>query len=59
MKPSFSRDYSRLAYFASTEKFVAHSSQYQLKSFEWPLKNAKSDPQAVTNIDYIKGYPKD
>jgi hypothetical protein len=39
MKPSFSRDHSRLVFFASTEKFVAHSSQYQLKSFDWPLKD--------------------
>ena len=43
MKPHFSRDSSKLVYIASTKKFVSHSTQYQLKCFDWPLKN-QDDP---------------
>lgn len=53
MQPRFSDDYSRLAWFASTERFLTHSGNYQLKFREWPdlMKPVR------TAIDLFKGYP--
>jgi len=37
MQPKFSEDLSKLVYIASEEKFLAHSSNFQLKSIDWPF----------------------
>lgn len=34
--PKFSRDHTRLLYFGTTEKFISHSGNYQMKYFNWP-----------------------
>lgn len=39
LKPTFSRDCSKLVYIASPEKFISHSNQYQLRCFDWPLQD--------------------
>ena len=39
MLPRFSKDYSRLAYIGSTDKFLSHSGNYQLKAMDWPNDN--------------------
>jgi len=33
---NFSKDYSKLLYLASEEKFLSHSGTYQLKYLKWP-----------------------
>ena len=56
MQPKFSPDFSKLVYIGSKNKFVAHSSNFQLRSFDWPV---KSESQSQAIIDYKTGYPKD
>jgi hypothetical protein len=36
MQPQFSNDFSKLCYIASTNKFLSHSGNYQLKYQKWP-----------------------
>ena len=34
--PRFSRDYTRLMYFGSKDKFISHTGNYQMRCFNWP-----------------------
>ena len=56
MQPRFSKDYTRLAYIASSNKFLSHSGNYELKSINWPF-TSESDTQTV--LDYKEEYPTD
>ena len=56
MHAKFSKDYSILSFVASTNKFVSHSSNYQLKCMKWPF-NAEQTSKTV--IDYVHAYPTD
>lgn len=53
--PRLSKDFSKLLYIASTDKFLAHSSCYQLKYLKWPVNDGDVP---VTVIDKHKEYPK-
>lgn len=53
MQPRFSKDYSKLCYIASNNKFLSHSGNYQMKYFEWP------QTQSKLALDYCSQYPKD
>ena len=55
MQARFSSDYSRLCYLSSDSKFLSHSSNYQLKYIDWPVKGAETKP--VTVVDYVNEYP--
>jgi hypothetical protein len=37
MQPRFSRDFSKLAYIARDQKFLSHTTCYQLKQLQWPI----------------------
>lgn len=56
MQPRFSQDYSKLAFIASTNKFLSHSGNYQLKCMSWPF---TSEQDTQTLIDYKEAYPED
>ena len=36
MQPRFSRDFTKLAYVAREEKFLSHTTNYELKMMQWP-----------------------
>ena len=55
MQARFSDDYTRLCYFASTNQFLSHSGNYEMKYLKWPL----ADEKPVTVIPEIKEYPDD
>ena len=56
MQPRFSDDYKKLAFFGSTNKFITHSGNYQLKTLPWPFMPGTA-PKVV--IDYFPDYPKE
>mmetsp|Transcript_33620 Transcript_33620/g.51820 ORF Transcript_33620/g.51820 Transcript_33620/m.51820 type:complete len:279 (+) Transcript_33620:947-1783(+) len=54
--PRFSPNFSKLVYVASSETFLTHAGNYQLKYLPWPKEEEK---EAITAIDYAPDYPKD
>ena len=60
MQPRFCRDFSKIVYVARDEKFLSHTTNYQLKSLSWPLSNNDSEnPESENLIDRVPGCPSD
>ena len=59
MHPRFSRDFSKLVYVARDEKFISHTTCYQLKLMSWPLAESDSATVSETLIERVSDYPHD
>lgn len=60
MQPRFTRDFSKIAYVARDEKFLSHTTNYQLKQLNWPVNTAAGGaPTSETLIDRFANYPSD
>ena len=61
MQPRFSRDFSKIVYVARDEKFLSHTTNYQLKSLRWPMSNVADESAAAseTLIDRVAACPSD
>jgi hypothetical protein len=53
IQPRFNDDYTKLAFIGTTERFLTHSGNYQLKSLDWP------DGKPENAIDHHTEYPGD
>lgn len=42
IQPKFSKDLSKMAYISSTEQFISHSGNYELKVMDWETKEVKT-----------------
>ena len=54
--PRFSRDYSRLLYIGSKEKFLSHTGNYHMSYLNWPVADGERPTLA---IDKVKEYPQE
>lgn len=50
--PRFSKDFSRLMFYAAHEKFISHSGYYQLRYFDWPVAS-QQETQSKLVIDKV------
>mmetsp|Transcript_10941 Transcript_10941/g.14770 ORF Transcript_10941/g.14770 Transcript_10941/m.14770 type:complete len:126 (+) Transcript_10941:860-1237(+) len=57
MQPRFSRDFTKLAYVARDQKFISHTTCYQLKQMAWPATGEEATSETV--IDRVAAYPTD
>jgi hypothetical protein len=38
MQPKFNSDFTKLAFFGSRDKFLSHTTNFELRYLDWPLK---------------------
>ena len=57
MQPRFSKDFSKLAYVGREQKFLSHTSAYELKVIKWPVETYPSASETL--IERVKEYPSD
>ena len=54
MHPRFTHDFTALAYIARDEKFLSHTTNYQMKMMSWPQEET---PVSETIVDRYPDYP--